>query len=67
MQVVISAAIAVASAVAASEARIPDASLYDEVSYDEVTLRPDTYLTGTRALVIKGATFGWDAATRLSP
>lgn len=41
--------------------------LYEEVAYDALLQRPSVYLTGRRALVIRGAALGWDAATLLTP
>jgi hypothetical protein len=50
-----------------SRAAAAAGAIYDVVPYDTILAEPDVYLTGQRALVIKGATLGWDAVNRLSP
>lgn len=59
--------LAITSALSLGVFAAASAPIYDVVAYDEIAANPDAYLTGGRALIIRGAALGWDAVTRLSP
>lgn len=42
-------------------------SIYTVIQYSDLLASPDEYLTGTRALIVKGATKKWEAIRTLSP
>jgi Cupin-like domain len=44
-----------------------DEPIYTVVKYSDLLRNPDEYLTGTKALIIKGATRKWEAIRNLSP